>query len=158
MKAWGVTEEQIREAAASVGLRIAEDYARSGVRPDGRALRFRLALDTSQARDAYGMLPYQRVSTWREAPNGNPRRIAAVCWHGHRDMLRALFAIAPDARVQTALADYRGADHFEETYRDTAGTGNDYHVSPSQACGCTSTAWSALYGETVPALAVPRGC
>lgn len=47
------------------------------------------------------------------------RRVNAVCWHGHRDFLRALFALDPDAVVITAVARYRGANHFEGIYRDT---------------------------------------
>lgn len=133
MKAWNVTEEQIRDAARSVGLGIHSDWAGRGIVQDGRALRFRLAVDTGSPRDAWGFLPYQRATTWRES---GPRRVAAVCWHGHRDFMRALFAVAPDMRLKTALADYRGADHFEGTYPDTAGTGNEYNVSYAQACNC----------------------
>lgn len=131
MKAWNATEEQIREAAHSVGLAIHSDC---GIAQDGRALRFRLAVDSTADRDAWGFLPYQRASTWRGGGPG--RRVAAVCWHGHRDFMRALFSLAPDMRLKTALADYRGADHFEGTYLDTFGTGNEYNVSYGQACNC----------------------
>ena len=43
----------------------------------------------------------------------------AVCWHGHRDFLRAFYALVPDAKIRTAFITYQNAEHFEATYRDT---------------------------------------
>lgn len=141
MKAWGVTPDEIRQAARSVGLQVAQDWQGRGIVQDGRAWRFRLAVDSSQPRDDDGALPYQRVSTapWNvNQRTGRPRRVAAVCWHGHRDFLRALFDVNPDARVRTALADYRGREGFEREYLSTFGQGNGYHVAYGQACACGS--------------------
>ena len=135
MKAWGVTEQDIRDAAAETGVRL-HGWPNGYVEQDGRALRFRLAVDVSQPRNSEGMLPYQRIST-ATFRDGKPRRISAVCWHGHREFLRALFRRNQEARVKTALADYRGADNFEQTFRSTYGQGNDYHLAYGQACGCT---------------------
>jgi len=137
MYAWGVTESEIRAAASEVGLSIFQDWQGSGITPKGRSLSFRLGLDTSQPRDEEGYAPFQRRSTsqWHQ---DKPRRIAAVCWHGHRDFLRALFRLQPDARVKSALADYRGSEDFERSYRATFGSGNDYHLAYGQACNCTS--------------------
>lgn len=135
MKAWGVTEAEIRAAAAEVGLTVYNDWRGTGVVKDGRALRFRLGLDTARARNANGSLPYQRRSTSRS----RPRRIAAVCWHGHRDFMRALFRLAPEARIKTAIADYRGAGDFERRFRSTGdrwGRENDYHRAYDEACDC----------------------
>jgi hypothetical protein len=132
VKVWNATEQDIRAAAEEVGVAIHSDWAGTGIVPDGRALRFRLAVNTAERRED-GTLPYQRVSqsTWQ-----GQRRVAAVCWHGHRDFMRALFASCPDARLKTALADYRGADDFEAKYLDTFGTGNAYNVAYGQACVC----------------------
>jgi hypothetical protein len=47
------------------------------------------------------------------------RRIAAACWHAHRDTLRALFLLEPTAIVKTAMATYKGLSGFEETFPDT---------------------------------------
>lgn len=70
-------------------------------------------------RPAYGRPnPYQRVS----ASAFHDRRVAAICWHGHRDWMRAVFSVNPDATIRTGLIGgivYRGAEEFEETYRDT---------------------------------------
>jgi hypothetical protein len=140
MKVWGATEAQIRDTLAETGLKVYgewNDYgARNGIYRDGRALRFRLAVDTTQDRNADGFLPYQRMSTALGVGEG--RKIAAVCWHGHRDFMRALFRRAPEARIKTALADYRGELDFERKYPDTFGAGNHYNLSYGQACGCSS--------------------
>jgi hypothetical protein len=49
------------------------------------------------------------------------REIFAVCWHGHRDFFRALFAEFPEATATTHLLGtvrYTG-DNFEEIFPDT---------------------------------------
>lgn len=66
-----------------------------------------------------------------------------MCWHGHRDFMRALYRLAPDARIKTALADYRDAEDFDRKFLDTFGTGNAYNVSYGQACGCTDAVRAA---------------
>lgn len=139
MKVWGATEAQLREALETVGLKAYGEwtgttYGGAGITRDGRALRLRLGVDTTQPRTD-GYLPYQRHSTWAEHGK-RPRKVAAVCWHGHRDFMRAVFALEPDARIKTALADYRGAEDFERKYHDTYGRGNNYNVAYGQACGC----------------------
>lgn len=48
-----------------------------------------------------------------------PRRIASACWHSHRDVFRAMFAINPDTRIKTALAHYKGEEDFEDTFFET---------------------------------------
>lgn len=148
MKAWGLTEDQIRDAARDVGLSIHGEWLgrpTGGIVQDGRALRFRLGVDSTAARDANGYLPFQRrsMARWHE---DRPRRIAAVCWHGHRAFMRAAFALNPDARIKTVLADYRGADDFERTHEQTQGQGNAYNLSYEQACACHETA--ALAGRS----------
>ncbi len=135
MKVWYATEDQIREAVEVVGLKIHEDWQGKGISKDGRALRFRLSVDTARHRDEGGFLPYQRMSMSR----GINRKIAAVCWHGHRDFMRALFEMASEARIKTALADYRGTADFEHKFRSTQGEGNGWNVSYEQACGCSDS-------------------
>lgn len=70
--------------------------------------------------------------------NGNGRRVSAVCWHGHRDVMMRLFDRHPEARLKTALADYRGREDFLAKYRDTFGRGNGWNVclSYGEACVC----------------------
>jgi hypothetical protein len=67
-------------------------------------------------------LPFQRRSTWKTRAGGDPGRVAAVCWHGHRDVFRALYAALPQdvtLRITTGLAVYRDAAHFEATFPDS---------------------------------------
>lgn len=134
MKVWGVSEEEIRAAAHATGLRIYQDWRGLGISRDGRALRFRLRLDTDSRRED-GSLLYQRVSQSRGG-----RRVASVCWHGHRDFMARIFGTNPDARIKTALADYRGVADFIRTYATTYATmygeGNGWNLSYGQACTC----------------------
>lgn len=81
MKVWNVEAATVEAAARSIGVEV------SPIRERGRALQFTLRLGASRE--------YQRRS-----PRG--RRIAAVCWHGHRDFFRTLFWMAPAAKVSTA--------------------------------------------------------
>ena len=84
-------------------------------------------------------LPYQRVSSISRYGEEKPRRVAAVCWHGHRDFMRAVFDINPDARLKSALADYRGRDDFERHYQSTYSKwGNAYHDAYGQSCTCAN--------------------
>ena len=132
MKVWDATEKDIRAAAKTAKVALHGDWSGYAVTPDGRALRFRLKVNEHERRKD-GTLPYQRVS---QSTYGTPRRLSALCWHGHRDFMRALFARCPDARLKTALADYRGAEDFEKTYRSTYGNGNQYNLAYGQACTC----------------------
>ncbi|MHC4278166.1 MAG: hypothetical protein ACYSTI_12725 [Planctomycetota bacterium] len=43
----------------------------------------------------------------------------AVCWHAHRDFMRAVFEINPEAKIKTSFTAYNNAEHFEENYRDS---------------------------------------
>ena len=45
--------------------------------------------------------------------NGRKYHGPSVCWHAHRDFIRAVFDINPTARVKTAFADYRSKEDFE---------------------------------------------
>jgi hypothetical protein len=67
------------------------------------------------------------------------RRIAAACWHAHRDVLRAIFGVAPNSRVKTAFADYRGVADFEDKFEDTGNSNIGSivdRVDYRQACEC----------------------
>lgn len=48
------------------------------------------------------------------------RRINAACWHAYRDVIGAVFAINPNARVYTGMAKYRGVEGFHANYPATA--------------------------------------
>lgn len=99
MKAW-TDEGTIRAAELAIdGIRI------YNLRPDGtRAFRFTLKTDGPE---------YRRTGRAGRTIPG------AVSWEGHRDFMRALFAADPNARLQTALADYHGREEFIRDHPDT---------------------------------------
>jgi hypothetical protein len=128
--------EQVQKAAEKVGVRVIE--WRPVSRAGRGAYRFRLGLGAER--------DYQRLSaSTGRGPNGAGHRIAAVCWHGHRDFYRALFRIAPEARVQTTLTRgferghrYYTAENFERVYQETDRNIGSL-MSPmafSEACTC----------------------
>lgn len=109
MKVWGVTESEVRECARSVGVAIHSDWNGNGITQVGRAQQFRLALgDDKQL--------YRRLSA---SPLHRERKVNAVCWHGHRDFMRAIFRVNPEARIKSAFADYRGSEDFEQSFPET---------------------------------------
>ena len=67
------------------------------------------------------------------------RRVAALCWHGHRDVMREIFKLAPDALLITALARYEGIEGFEDLFEETGyrNIGSMYApMDMCEACHC----------------------
>jgi len=67
------------------------------------------------------------------------RRIAAACWHVHRDIIQAIFNAFSSVRLQTVMADYKGATEFELKYPETGYKNIGSQFSPlyaSEACEC----------------------
>jgi len=126
MKAWA-HEETLLDAAQFVGVEV------RNLRRDGRGYRFTLAPRPRREYERAADVPYRllrpcpregnfpagRGNCWPCACDGHVHAVGAVCWHGHRDFMRAVFEREPDARIHTALADYHGAEDFERKYRDT---------------------------------------
>lgn len=71
----------------------------------GRRVRF-----TIETRDAY-------KHGSRTSSSGRHMRKAS--WEAHRDVMRALLKIDPDATIRTGFATYRGLSHFEATHLET---------------------------------------
>jgi len=158
MKVWGVTEEDIRNAAKACGVAIFSDWSGNGIRKDGRALNFRLGLGTERVaegrytsedgkRREYPRLwqrasasPFENGFSWQgETSASEPRRVASVCWHGHYAFMRYLLTIRPEARIKTAFADYRGIGRFlsEAPYTGERNVGAPiYPVAMEDACFC----------------------
>jgi hypothetical protein len=103
------TQSAIVQAAESVGVRA--DV--SGLNQSGTSYRFTLKLGPDKL--------YQRTSPTQTRADGEPRRIAAVCWHGHAAFFRALFKLCPSAIVSSSrMGQVRfTADNFETTYPKT---------------------------------------
>ena len=129
-------ETALEAAAAQTGVRI---NWRSHWRPSTSTYQhtgtFRLALNDDGLRTPRGryrvkngekLLPrYSRTSWYRCA------HVNAVCWHGHRDLFRALFAILPDLKIRTRMATYTGAT-FEDKFKDTYYINHGSRANPAE--------------------------
>jgi hypothetical protein len=137
------TREQIERAMGSVNT--AHDttlnpgisaYGNSGINPSGTGYRLTLKLHSSND-------PFHRhgPTRWdyRTGQGTDGKKMNYVCWHGHRAFMRALYMLAPDARIRSGMAYYKGSDHFEQTHGDTAYRNIGSQVSPqsyADACDC----------------------
>jgi len=141
MKVWTrLSESELRDIASDVGVAIHSDFSRGGIRKDGRAWRFRLALDSTVPKRDSGY-KYQRTSA---SGFHEGRRVAAVCWHGHRDYMRAIFARDPEARIKTSWADYKGSENFERDFPETGYRNVGSMMYPAFAkdiCTCSWGDW-----------------
>src|SRR3990167_7859061 len=81
-----------------------------------------------------------------------PGRMPFICWHGCRDLFRAVFAKYPRATIRTGRAVYKGREHLERTYQDTdCNIGSQvYPLQFSEACDCKENGsdWIGL-GERI---------
>jgi hypothetical protein len=140
VKVWtAIPPEQLRDIAHELGMRIHADHAERGIRKDGRAWNFRLALDSSEKKDGYSR--YQRTSV---SYFGAGRKVAAVCWHGYRDYMIEVFNRDPNARIKTAFADYKGIESFRELYPATGHKNIGPPIAPvmmAHACACSHSGW-----------------
>jgi len=143
----GATPDDIRAAAAEVGVSLrggsSQAHSRGGeIRARGKGFRVQLCTAgerTPSGRVKPGTARYRRLSSrdGRTVPG-------AVCWHGHRDFMRALFARCPEAVIISALATYRGADDFERTHRASA----EGDTGPAGECACIGwPEWAGHCGD-----------
>lgn len=108
MKVWGITEQEIKDTVDTIseGFFDGNVEIKDGIKQDGRALRFTLKCPNSRGAGA------------KESDSG--RRTTAASWHVHKEVMVGLFSRNKDARIQTALADYKGfldfAKRHEQTY------------------------------------------
>ena len=106
MKVWGLTEAELRSAVKEAGLVPWDDtYGSLGLTREGLALRVRLCVDRTQPRDEDGLLPFQ-------ARSRDGRRLPYVTWEGHREFMRIVFRDHPEARIKSAVADYKNRADF----------------------------------------------
>lgn len=114
-------------AANSVGVRL------YNLRHSGKGIAFTLKTGEPNERrinwrGKFQWSPrYQRLSAYPKRSTAKGFEGAefhsvvpgAVCWHGHRDFLRALYRLVPDAKIRTAFITYQNAEHFEANYEST---------------------------------------
>lgn len=128
MQAWNVTEQQLRRAMDVVNEKYGHNVMWNR-EPEyaGRSMRF-----TIRVKSGHG--PGAKRSA------GSGRRTASACWHLHRDFMVALFDQAPDARLKTALADYRGRDDFLSKFPSTGEVNAGSIMHPGQLQDCCDCA------------------
>jgi hypothetical protein len=125
-------------------MKIHSDWNGTGIRKDGRAWNFRLALDVSVKKDGYARYHRTSASYFGENKDGTRRKVASVCWHGYRDYMLEVFERDPDARIKTAWADYKGVQGFRELYPATGYRNIGPPIAPiamSEACACRHSGW-----------------
>jgi hypothetical protein len=102
------------------------------IRPEGRGFRFQLRTD--------GTRTWRRRGFSRRPSDGERRWTGgAVCWHGHRAFMRAVYQLEPEAIIATSMARYTSARQFEATHESTGnrmvGSQAD-PVSFAELCDC----------------------
>ena len=127
MKVWGTTIEAVTTDVQRVSKERYGGNLRFKREPekDGRSVSFTLTVKDSRAKGA------------RRSNTG--RRIAAACWHCNRDVMLTIFTGNPDARVKTAIADYKGFGDFVDKYPATGRTNVGSQADPmdfEDACNC----------------------
>lgn len=124
MQLWNVPASIVN----AIVVRVSQDrYAGNVIfnrdpEPRGRAVCF-----TLRTKSAFG-------PGARRASRG--RHLVSACWHVHLDVMQAIFNHTPEARLKTALADYRGAADFDAKFRATANSDRWGSVSATDLCSC----------------------
>jgi len=83
------------------------------------------------------------------------RKMVAACWHVHRDVMERIFSDYPQCRLQSMLADYRGAADFFETFHATGANNIGSMASPrriDEACNCEAFELSRVQNSIVAKL------
>jgi len=127
MKLWDVTADELTTIVEYVSTMLYNGNIvfKRHPEPSGRAVAFTLTVQKSAG-------PAGRRSNMG-------RKICACCWHGHRDVMKAIFAFNPAARLKTAIADYKGKLNFEASFEETGYNNLGSIVAPvdaSNACEC----------------------
>lgn len=127
MKVWNVPSGEIHRIVGDVSSRLYNENLTFKRLPEeiGLALSFTLTVHKSSGPGA------------RRGERG--RRIAAACWHAHRDVMVAIFTEYPDARIKTHQADYRGAEDFVAKFEATGNVNIGSQMFPLyyvEACEC----------------------
>jgi len=78
-----------------------------------------------------------------KAPGGRRshtgKRVAAACWHAHRDFMKEIFALVPNAVLRSCHACYKGKAGFERDFPNTGYINIGSMMQPLEfqnACEC----------------------
>lgn len=120
-----VTEQQMHQAMRATNAAYASNVKFKRLDPKG--LGFNFTLTVEKAANPGG----------RRSNEG--RKIAAACWHVHREFMRELLKLAPEAVISSSFIRYEGRADFEENH-DTTGDRNigsqAVPMSYRNACAC----------------------
>lgn len=132
MKAWNVTKDQLEKALEWTSKDWAHNV-RWKKQPTlkGKAWEFSITVVNSKE-------PGGRVK--KNGAGGGTRRIAAACWHVHRDFMEYLYLQSKNAVIDTAFIRYEGVMDFLENHEATFDR------------NCGSQAFPQKYGETCECL------
>ncbi len=126
MKAYGITNDQLRATVAEVSRkRYADNLTLNYSEPHNTHVSFTLRVDSSKG-------PGHRIGH-------TGKRMIAACWHAHRDVMKALFARYPEMRLVSALANYRSESDFIRSFEATGDKNIGSMARPmfmSEACEC----------------------
>ncbi len=124
MKIKGISETDLRAALDSASAEFYAGNLQFKREPErsGNFLHFTITVDNT--RNPGG------------ARSSQGRRIAAACWHAHRDFMRAIFKLAPDALLITALTRYEGSAGFEHEFPYTGTQNAGSMIAPRARQDC----------------------
>ena len=117
MIAYNVTLGTLGRAADTAGVDL------KNLRRQGNGFAFTLALTGER---------------WRRRGHDG-RRIASVCWHGHRTFMEAMFNLAPNARLKSMVVTYEGRTDFWANHDATGNRNVGSMMQPlayRDACDC----------------------
>jgi hypothetical protein len=150
MQLWGVTEEELAEIVKMVsednyaGNVVSGSYAGStdgSRRINSKCIAFTLrVLDSRGPGHRLSASEYSRYAdNSRAGIPGSRHRLTSACWHVHRDVMRKIFDFNPDARIKSAMADYRGVESFNAVHGYTGHHNSGSLMAPvayADLCEC----------------------
>ena len=133
----GISPELFTQITARVGSKTYEHNLNPQITSVQSPKRFRARVVTFESGARIPHLKGMSAAGARKSWSG--RRLNAACWHAYRDVLMGIFDANPDARVQTALATYKGRDDFMAKFPATGDRNIGSMVQPAympELCEC----------------------
>ncbi len=138
VKVWGITESGLSFALALGSAKFGGNVKFvSAPRQSGRAWRLRLShVKPGAGSRIYNDTVIETGHMGDYEKNVRRKTGPAVCWHAHREFIRAIFDINSDARVQTSFALYRNKEDFDNKMLEIARMPDAEHRMAVGVCDC----------------------
>ena len=117
MQVTGVSSDVIFRAADTVGVKVIQLRM-----SEGQPNKWRFVLK-----------PKEEDTKYCVKDKKNNRLLQIVNRYGHRDFIKTLFSLAPEAIVKTALDTYDGAEDFEGRWHESGGKKLSIGITPIDA-------------------------